>query len=151
MDVLIRKPMSRFFRFGLVGVAGFIVDSLALLLAVWAGVGPYAGRLISWFTAATFTWLCNRGFTFSDRSPLSLGQWWRYVLVNSLGGIVNYLVYASLIANFQLFKEYLPLAVMLGSLAGMAFNFSASKYWVFQKGKALQGKALQGKALQERK
>ena len=132
--------MVSFLRFGLVGIAGFVVDSIVLLLAVASGAGPYAGRIVSWLVAVTFTWLCNRGFTFSDHSPLSFHQWWRYVLVNSLGGMVNYLVYVVLVANIGVFKEYLPLAVMVGSLSGMIVNFTASRYWVFRRGKVLGGR-----------
>ena len=52
-------------RFAVIGALGMPVDWAVLQLMVHWGTGPYAGRLISWFCAASFTWTGNRYFTFA--------------------------------------------------------------------------------------
>src|ERR1700759_2618767 len=68
------KPVSKFLgalsrlsvlRFAVIGALGMPVDWAVLQLMVHWGTGPYVGRVISWFCAATFTWAGNRYFTFA--------------------------------------------------------------------------------------
>ena len=54
-----------FLRFAIIGALGAPVDWGVLQLMVHWGTGPYLGRMISWFCAATFTWTGNRYFTFA--------------------------------------------------------------------------------------
>jgi putative flippase GtrA len=124
--------MSRPVRFALVGLLGYVVDTLVLLLLVGLGGGLYLSRLGSWLTAASTTWLCNRRFTYANSSPARLQQWSRFLAANSIGATVNYACYALLVSNLSLFNQYLPLAVAVGSLAGMLFNYTASSCWVFR-------------------
>ena len=54
------------------------------------GLGVYSGRVVSYFAAATTTWYLNRRITFvgyDDARPLR--QWFRFVLTNGFGGLVN--------------------------------------------------------------
>lgn len=122
-------------RFGLVGTIGFVVDAavLTLLMAPLFGMGPYGARVISFLAAATVTWALNRRFTFRDRSATGHGsQWARFVAANSVGAVVNYGTFAALVHGGGVFAEQPVLAVAAGSLAGMAFNFTASKLLVFR-------------------
>jgi putative flippase GtrA len=118
-------------KFGLVGVVGFVVDSIVLMVMIEFGLDPYSGRAVSFMVAVTTTWLLNRSFTFRDRDPRLLGQWIKFASVNSLGGAVNYGTYAVLVANVQLFAAWPVLGVVVGSLAGMVFNLYLSKRYVF--------------------
>lgn len=128
------KPSAEFYRFGIVGVLGFVVDAIMLTLLLKTGIfGLYSARLFSFLAAATTTWAVNRRYTFVEagKGPL-LSQWTSFLAVNSVGGIVNYLVYALSVANVSLITNYPVLGVALGSLAGWVFNFSGSKKWVFR-------------------
>ena len=60
------SALARFsiLRFAVIGALGMPVDWGVLQLMVHWGTGPYLGRMISWFCAATFTWAGNRYFTF---------------------------------------------------------------------------------------
>ncbi len=58
--ILARLWSTEFVRFGAVGTAAFVVDTTVLYLALWAGLGLYAGRVVSYLAAATFTWYGNR-------------------------------------------------------------------------------------------
>jgi putative flippase GtrA len=125
---------AQLLRFGSVGTVGFVVDSLALLLAIHGlGLDPYRGRLVSFLVAASTTWALNRRFTFHDRRRARLTrQWASFLAVNGLGGLVNYATYALLVARLDPVTAWPVLGVAAGSLAGLAFNFTLSRRLVFR-------------------
>jgi putative flippase GtrA len=114
--------------FTLVGGAGFVVDAgVLLLLTHAAGLDVYVARLLSWLAAATFTWWLNRTLTFRDRAAGLLRQWLMFLATNSGGGLINIGVSSALIAS-----RMTPVAaVACGSLAGLLWNFLASRRFVF--------------------
>ena len=120
--------------FALIGVAGFVVDSGVLLLLLHVGHwNRYSSRLVSFLCAASFTWAANRLYTFKSARKHPLGsQWLRFVLVNGVGGVVNLGVYAWLVSAFATAHRFPVLAVGAGSIAGLAFNFSLSRAFVFR-------------------
>jgi len=130
----LNEGTRQFLRFSLIGVVGFVVDSAVLMLAMKAlGLDPYSGRVVSFFVAATATWSLNRRFTFTvvDRRPLVV-QWFRFVGANAVGGAVNYGIYAVLVTFVPLITKHPVLGVAVGAVAGLVFNFSISKFWVFR-------------------
>jgi putative flippase GtrA len=126
---------TKFLRFALVGAAGFVVDAIVLALGLHViGLNKYTARVFSFLCAATFTWIANRRFTFPEAAA-SRGrarEWARFVAVNGVGGLINYGTYAALVtyADAPFTNPFLALAV--GSLAGLVFNFLGSKYLVFK-------------------
>jgi putative flippase GtrA len=134
--------LGRFTRFAFVGALGFVVDVSALYGAFAVGLGLYLGRVVSYLSAATFTWAINRRFTFATERPPSFGEWFRFVLANASGGIVNYLAYAALVTWGAALLAHPAIAVAIGSLAGLMVNYAASERFVFgqnRKGGAQQG------------
>jgi putative flippase GtrA len=121
-------------KFAAVGTVGFLVDAAILhVMVTLGGAGLYVSRVFSYLAAATTTWFLNRHFTFHGAANASAGrQWRRFVLVNGLGGSLNYGVYAALVACCDIFAIYPVGAVAVGSLAGLLFNFSASRRLVFR-------------------
>ncbi|WP_431268985.1 GtrA family protein [Dankookia sp. P2] len=70
-------------RFGVVGIAGFVVDSGMLTVAIALGLGPWLGRVLSYLAAATTTFALNRAWTFrgtASKSPVQ--QWALFLAVN---------------------------------------------------------------------
>lgn len=126
-------PSRQFVRFGMVGVAGFVVDASVLHLVMrYLGAGHYVGRVISFLAAATVTWGLNRRFTFKDRTALpATTEWARFVAANSVGGVLNYAVYSLLVAMVPTVRAFPTLGVAAGSLAGLVANFALSKRLVF--------------------
>jgi putative flippase GtrA len=124
--------MQRLARFSLAGAAGFVVD-VAVLYALmrFAGFDPYVARAISFFAAATFTWWCNRHFTFNAAAAPALAQWARFLAANGVGGAVNYGAYAALIATLPLMHAYPAIAAGAGAVAGLVVNFTLSQRLVF--------------------
>ena len=125
----------QFLTFSVIGTIGFMVDASVLYVAMtFGGAGFFLGRLISYLVAATTTWYLNRRFTFRDKAGQErIKQWMRFLLVNTGGGIINYGLYSILILSSAFFREWPVAAVALGSIAGLAANFTASKFLVFNR------------------
>jgi putative flippase GtrA len=131
-DAARRETVGQFLRFCVIGTGGAVVDIGVLYFAMHVlTLNHYTGRAVSWLAAATFTWAMNRRFTFSDGRP-PLTQWAKFLAANAVGGLVNYGVYAALVAGSALVSAIPAIGVAAGSLVGLAFNFSASKWVVFR-------------------
>jgi putative flippase GtrA len=122
--------------FTVVGTIGFLVDAATLHLAMgMLGTGLYLGRVISYLVAATTTWALNRRFTFhAQRSSVRVTEWGRFLIANAAGGLVNYGTYAALVATQPTVATHPVIGVAAGSLAGLALNFTLSRYLVFRGG-----------------
>ncbi len=125
--------LTEFLRFAAVGVVGLLADMAALTIALQAlHLDVYSGRVFSYLIAATTTWALNRRFTFKSTDPAP-AQWAKFLGANALGGAVNYGVYAAIVTFSARGAAWPVLGVAAGSVAGLAFNFSVSKVWVFKK------------------
>jgi putative flippase GtrA len=119
--------------FSLVGAAGFVVDAAIVWALTSSGANAIIAQAIAFAVAVTVTWLLNRQFTFAQHAnPNRLREWMHYVAANSLGAVVNNGVYVLLVLTVAMFSKDPVLAVAAGSLAGLAFNFTASRAWVFR-------------------
>ncbi len=128
------KQLHQLLRFGISGVAGFLVDAgiVALSTQVFL-VGPVLSQVISFSVAVTVTWLINRHWTFAEHaSDEWLREFGRYIAANSIGAVVNNSVYAILVLTAVTFSKDPVLAVAAGSVAGMVFNYSSSNFLVFK-------------------
>jgi putative flippase GtrA len=122
-------------RFGVVGVAGFVVDAGTLTVAIALGLGPWLGRVLSYLAAATTTFALNRAWTFRDAARARpVQQWALFLAVNLVGFAFNYGTYAALIAWVPLVAANPVLGVAAGSLAGLVGNFVLSRRFVFGQG-----------------
>ena len=134
--MLKRFPIiTQFLRFGVVGIAGFLMDSAVLMGMLALGAGPYAGRVASYLAAASLTFALNRAWTFRSaaRAPVAR-QWGRFVTLNLLGFVANYGTYAAALAASPLVAAHPVLGVAAGSIAGMFINFIVSRRFVFSRG-----------------
>ena len=127
-----------FLRFAVIGALGMPVDWLVLQGMVHWGTGPCFGRMISWFCAASFTWMGNRYFTFAASRARGLvgaaKEWLRFLAANAVGGLVNVGLYSVLVRFAPPPFNDLSVALVLGVLLGLAFNFTLSKKMVFRRG-----------------
>lgn len=124
---------SEFFRFAIAGAIGFAVDAGVLYAALALGLGPYAGRVISFISAAFVTWQINRRITFAANEGVSLWrEWCQYLAAMSLGGVCNYGAYVAALRLLPHGPATPLLAVAVGSIAGMFVNFATAKLWVFK-------------------
>lgn len=125
---------SDFILFGAIGTAAFLVDG-SILYSVKGILGVYWGRLLSFFCAVLFTWLLNRNLTFKRRaSGRSLSaEFAHYFLVMLGGGMVNYFLYAILVVTVEAVANKPILGVAAGSCAGLIFNFTLARRFVYSR------------------
>ena len=124
-------------RFAIIGALGMPVDAGVLWLMTHRfGLDPYSGRIISWLCAATFTWTGNRYFTFRKTRARGLAgaarEWLRFLAANAVGGLVNVGLYSTLVRFAPPPLNNLYMALVVGVLAGLIFNFTLSKTLVFK-------------------
>lgn len=119
-------------RFSCVGIAGFLVDTAVLYTALYVGLGLYAGRLVSYLCAATFTWHVNRRFSFAVTAPPSRSEWLKYLAANAAGGLTNLGFYLVVIANLAPSPARAMTGVAAGSIAGLMINYTLSRFIVFK-------------------
>jgi putative flippase GtrA len=129
--------VRHFVRFAMAGVLGFVVDAAALLALRSVGLDLLTGRVGSFLIAATATWYLNRRFTFRDRPTAPAArQWSSFLAANSLGGALNYGVYAALVTLHPFLARHPVPAVAAGAIAGLGCNFTLSRSLVFRQGPA---------------
>ncbi|UTP40967.1 GtrA family protein [Phenylobacterium sp. LH3H17] len=129
-------------RFAVIGTFGLFVDMAALAVAVnLLDLNLYWGRVVSYLTAATFTWACNRTFTFVRAGSGGVfRQWLTFLAVNTMGGAINFTTYVMVVRRLGPMLPLEPtlawvipyLGVALGSISGLCVNFLASKRLVFR-------------------
>lgn len=121
-------------RFCAVGAVAFVVDAgvveALIKLASW---NPYLARVVSYLCAASFAWWLNRRYTFGAGQGPVHREWAKYLAVNISGGLVNYAVYAALVASSDGVRAWPWIGVAAGSAAGLLVNFAANKWYVFSK------------------
>ena len=124
---------NRFFRFGVVGVVGFIVDAAVLSLLVSAGGGVYASRLASFPSAVTVTWYLNRKWSFhgqaTTRPIMEYGLYFGVQIVAALANLAAYAVVLNRMFNDQTAMVIPALAV--GAGLGLVINFIGARALVF--------------------
>ena len=127
-----RELFFLFLRFGVVGTTGFLVDT-AVVYAIKGLAGLYVAGLVSYFVAASWTWACNRFWTFAGRGDGPMWrQWLHFLFVNMSGLVLNRGAYFLLIALSATCRDHPVLAVAAGAVAGMFVNFAATSRLVFR-------------------
>ena len=120
-------------HFAVAGATGFAVD-VGVLALLMGPIGPYLGRLCSFFAAVVTTWLVNRNFAFADRTGRHslVGEFGRYFASMLLGGVLNYGVYSSVVALLGRDGVMPYLGLAAGTGVGMIVNYSLAHFVVFK-------------------
>lgn len=118
--------------FGIAGTIGFIVDAgLAELMIKGLDANFYLARLLSFLCAVATTYAFNQRYTFANH-PKRTGQKRRYLAAMTAGFCLNYGTYAALGFYYPFFQQWPMLAILAGSFAGLAVNYTSARYWVFR-------------------
>jgi dolichol-phosphate mannosyltransferase len=120
---------SQLLQFLLVGTSGCVVN-LALLTAFLAfGLDEAVAPIPAIALSIAWNFSLNRRFSFSHARAGSISrQFLAYMSANSVGAVVNYLVTVLLVSRVGTPQ----LAASIGVVAGTAFNFTASRFFVFK-------------------
>ena len=129
--IMNKNLLQQIWRFALVGVVGYIVNA-GMVEALAPAMGPIWAQVLAFPVAVTVTWWLNRRYTFGASHRAIHQEWLRYVLANALGWVVNNGAYVWMIFSIPLAYKHPALAVAVGSLAGMVFNFAMTRHIVFK-------------------
>lgn len=122
--------LQQIWRFGLVGIIGYIVNA-GLVESLVLDMGPIWAQALAFPAAVSVTWWLNRRFTFGASQYRIHHEWLRYVLANMLGWGANNGAYFWVVFSVPIAYQHPAIAVAVGSLAGMILNFSSSRLIVF--------------------
>ena len=128
-----QETARQFFKFGVVGVVGFIVDTVMLYFGIGVlGFGRVAAGLFSFPFAVTATWIGNRVFTFACAAPMpAMRQLTKFAIVCAIGLVFNRGTYSLLVSTIPFVYQYPVIGLLGGTAAGMFFNFFAARKHVF--------------------
>lgn len=128
-----RHWLHEFFLFGIAGTIGFVVDATVLhILHFVFQLNLVFSQLLAYFCAVCCTWMINRRLAFVHRvTETKWTEWSRYLIATGVGAILNNGTYLLVIWQWALADRYPVVAVALGSLVGMGFNFVATRGWVY--------------------
>lgn len=128
-----RTTALQFFKFGIVGVVGFVVDTGLLYFAIHAlEFGRIAAGMFSFPFAVTVTWIGNRLFTFSDAPPMpAMKQLAKFAFVCGIGIVFNRGTYSLLVTFVPFVYDYPVIGLLAGTGVAMFFNFFATRKHVF--------------------
>lgn len=109
------------------GLALFV--DIGVLYALKGVMGHYAARAVSFWCAATFTWLFNRNLTFQGGAKAhGLGaEYLSYLSSMVVGGALNYGAFALSLQLFESVRAQPAWGVAIGSLTGLGFNFLSAR------------------------
>ena len=128
---------QRFVRFAAVGGAGFFVNEARFCSPMnCSQAGDKLGWFVAFIPAVTFTWWGNRNLTFAEHASeghAHVAEWARFVAANGLGAVANFAVYAVLTAYAPWPFRIAYIALAIGILVGLVFNFTLSKRLVFRR------------------
>lgn len=133
---------ATFLRFTLVAAIMAGIDILILYLLHGAGgLNVYLARILSYGTAMTAGYFLNNRYTFHSyqRTRHLAAELSRFYAVFGIGGVINYGIFAAIVAAGGIagagptLRLWLPLlGIWMGGLGGMAFNYGCSHKLVFQ-------------------
>jgi len=132
----LRQPKSgttlkRFTSFVAVGGVGFAVDA-AILSALVHGLdwSHYTARAVSFATAVTVTWYCNRHWVFA-RSADASREYRAYFAVQLVGAVINLGAYVAILETARSLARFPVLPLAGGAVLALLFNYWAAGRWVF--------------------
>lgn len=123
-------------RFAATGCVGFTVDAALVYVMVSLGSGATVARLVSTPPAILATWFLNRAWTFSNRGSgrRKRVELIRYLAVQLIGLLANYLVYIMVIGLIGLTPINALIGLGFGACLGLVVNFTGTRLLVFGAG-----------------
>lgn len=120
-------------KFAAVGGLGFLTDISVLHVGLRAlHLSPFQARAISLTCAMQVTFLVNGLLVFRCLSVERCGrQWLAYMAANGLGNLINYAVFAALVASRLPQVSRNGWALVISSVIAYGFNFTCTRLMVF--------------------
>ena len=132
-DDCISINARQFYRFLFVGAFGFCVDGGLLTVLMKSGWEILSARTLSFLSAATFTWLLNRLWTFKFKRDIGIRkEYFSYIVMQVVGALINLAVFFTLIKLYPALRDMPLIPFAFGSAMSLAFNYVVSNKYVFK-------------------
>jgi putative flippase GtrA len=132
-NAVIKPSLRRLMVFLLVGACGFMIDAgISMMLIKFAALAPALARIPAFIVASMATFAGNRRFTFAGRPAPLVKGWLIYVGSTGLGALLNYAVFCVAMNLLPPTTWSAPLAIGIGSLAGLGVNYVCASTLVFK-------------------
>jgi putative flippase GtrA len=131
MDLEIISPfIIKFFRFGVVGAFGLIIDfGLTYLIKEKIKLNKYLANGVGFFAAASSNFFINRMWTFASQDPNVFVQYWKFIFFAFIGLVFNmaivWFLHEKKRNNFYVSKAIATVIVML-------WNFFSNFFFTFR-------------------
>ncbi len=130
-EIVKRPALAQFIKFSIVGASNTLIDFGVYLLGTRvAGVHYLLANVVSFTTAASWSYMMNRKWTFRDTNSRVHTQYIKFLLVSVVGlGLTSLLLF--------LFVHHLRIHDVIGKALAVAlvliWNFSINRFWTFRK------------------
>lgn len=121
--------------FAVGGAIGLVVDAgVVQLLVSFGGWNAYGARVVSFLLAATATWVWNSRVTFAARvsGRTAVSEWLHWMGLMTAGAVINYGIYALILATVPMSHRWPAIAVAAGSVVAALVNFSTARGVLFR-------------------
>ena len=123
--------IAQFFRFGLIGGLGFVVDT-TLTLLLFDKFGPVISRLRAFSVAVIVTFILNRTITFvGSKTKTPEAEFGLYLTIQTFGALLNLGVFLGLLSIGPELKIWLFGYLIVSSAIGMIWNFVLCKWLIY--------------------
>ena len=123
-----KKLISQFFKFGVVGVIAFIVDYLSLyLLTEFLNVYYLISSIISFLLSIIVNYLLSIKWVFDIKKKQSFKDVIIFTLLSAIGLLINLLV---MYLSVEVFKIYYMIGKLIATFIVMIWNFVTRKMFL---------------------
>jgi putative flippase GtrA len=120
-DFLNKAFILKFFKFGIVGGSGVLVDfGTTYVCKEWIKIPKYISNAIGFTTAATWNYIFNRIWTFESHDPHITYEFLRFFGVSFVGLGINTFILWLLVSKF---KKRFYLSKLFAIAVVMIWNF----------------------------
>ncbi len=123
-----KKLISQFFKFGVVGVIAFIVDYLSLyLLTEFLNVYYLISSIISFLLSIIVNYILSIKWVFDIKKKQSFKDVIIFTLLSAIGLLINLLV---MYLSVEVFKIYYMIGKLIATFIVMIWNFVTRKMFL---------------------
>ena len=127
-----RKVIDEFFKFGLIGILGTLVNLFILyVFTEFAGIFYLISAIIAFFVAATHNFILNKIWTFKEKINYLFTKKYIQFLIVSISSLVINLIFLYIFTEF--FNIYYMVSQALAIGVSFIANFIGNKIWTFKK------------------
>ena len=123
-----KKLISQFFKFGVVGVIAFIVDYLSLyLLTEFLNVNYLISSIISFLLSIIVNYILSIKWVFDIKKKQSFKDVIIFTLLSTIGLLINLLV---MYLSVEVFKIHYMIGKLIATFIVMIWNFVTRKMFL---------------------